>query len=429
MPITQSFKDILGIDTLLLGLALPDCKVHSPNENFAIENFHAGIRLNRRAARTNRGDLMKKFFAICLLSFAIAFSRVCGEDDPGEERLPFPQQAGEQREEYVYRRLGRSAKPDSQTAPEIDYQTFILQEVDAPSILVRPVIHRIRKQMLPTRLEIETGFRIFDGGKAGWSRTAAGRKKPSPIPAQHLTKEPDPIRRITSETAAPMATIKPEALREFSEQPAEVQGLIRNSLALTEQNLSYKYGSADPAAGGMDCSGFIYYVLSNAGYKDVPRDSAGQYEWVRKSSDFHSVLSRSGDSFELNDLKPGDLLFWSGTYKVDRDIPITHVMIYLGKEKSTDKPVMVGSTDGRSYEGVRRFGVSVFDFKMPSGKPNKSDPDLTAKFEGYASIPGLRQVDVVSKNQVNPEQDRSRATGEDLKPKAKPTTNYVGNGD
>ena len=48
IPITQSFKEILGIDTLLLGLALPDCKVHSPNENFAIENFHAGIRLNRQ---------------------------------------------------------------------------------------------------------------------------------------------------------------------------------------------------------------------------------------------------------------------------------------------------------------------------------------------------------------------------------------------
>jgi acetylornithine deacetylase/succinyl-diaminopimelate desuccinylase-like protein len=48
IPITQSFKDVLGIDTLLLGLALPDCKAHSPNENFSIENFHAGIRLNRQ---------------------------------------------------------------------------------------------------------------------------------------------------------------------------------------------------------------------------------------------------------------------------------------------------------------------------------------------------------------------------------------------
>jgi cell wall-associated NlpC family hydrolase len=231
-----------------------------------------------------------------------------------------------------------------------------------------------------------------------------------------------------AQTAAPMATIKPEAIREFPEQPTEVQELIRNALALTEKNLSYKYGSADPASGGMDCSGFIYYVLSNAGYKDVPRDSAGQYEWVRKNSDFHAVLSRSGESFELNDLKPGDLLFWSGTYKVDRDIPISHVMIYLGKEKSTDKPVMVGATDGRSYEGIRRFGVSVFDFKMPSGKPNKGDPDLTAKFEGYASIPGLRQVDVASKNQANREQEIKGDLG---KPgaKARPATNTMGDGD
>jgi acetylornithine deacetylase/succinyl-diaminopimelate desuccinylase-like protein len=48
IPITQSFKDVLGIDTLMLGLALPDSKVHSPNENFSVENFHAGIRLNRK---------------------------------------------------------------------------------------------------------------------------------------------------------------------------------------------------------------------------------------------------------------------------------------------------------------------------------------------------------------------------------------------
>lgn len=47
IPIVQSFKNILGVETLLLGLALPDCRAHSPNENFPIENFHAGIRLNQ----------------------------------------------------------------------------------------------------------------------------------------------------------------------------------------------------------------------------------------------------------------------------------------------------------------------------------------------------------------------------------------------
>jgi acetylornithine deacetylase/succinyl-diaminopimelate desuccinylase-like protein len=47
IPIVQSFKDILGADTLLLGLALPDCQAHAPNENFPIANFEAGQRLNR----------------------------------------------------------------------------------------------------------------------------------------------------------------------------------------------------------------------------------------------------------------------------------------------------------------------------------------------------------------------------------------------
>ena len=47
IPIVQTFRKILGVDTLLLGLALPDCRAHAPNENFPVENFHAGIRLNQ----------------------------------------------------------------------------------------------------------------------------------------------------------------------------------------------------------------------------------------------------------------------------------------------------------------------------------------------------------------------------------------------
>lgn len=47
IPIIQSIKDILGVDTLLLGLALPDCQIHAPNENFTVTNFEAGIALNQ----------------------------------------------------------------------------------------------------------------------------------------------------------------------------------------------------------------------------------------------------------------------------------------------------------------------------------------------------------------------------------------------
>ena len=51
IPIVQSFKDILGADTILLGLALADCAAHAPNENFPVENFEAGIRLNQNLLR------------------------------------------------------------------------------------------------------------------------------------------------------------------------------------------------------------------------------------------------------------------------------------------------------------------------------------------------------------------------------------------
>jgi len=47
IPIVQAFRDLLGSDTLLLGLALSDAQIHSPNENFPVENFEAGIRLNQ----------------------------------------------------------------------------------------------------------------------------------------------------------------------------------------------------------------------------------------------------------------------------------------------------------------------------------------------------------------------------------------------
>jgi acetylornithine deacetylase/succinyl-diaminopimelate desuccinylase-like protein len=47
IPIVTMMRDLFKTDVLLLGLALPDCRAHSPNENFPLANFWAGIRLNR----------------------------------------------------------------------------------------------------------------------------------------------------------------------------------------------------------------------------------------------------------------------------------------------------------------------------------------------------------------------------------------------
>jgi len=47
IPIVADFKNILGVDTLLLGFALPDCNAHSPNETFPLAHLDLGARLNR----------------------------------------------------------------------------------------------------------------------------------------------------------------------------------------------------------------------------------------------------------------------------------------------------------------------------------------------------------------------------------------------
>ena len=203
--------------------------------------------------------------------------------------------------------------------------------------------------------------------------------------ARHAAKSP-------AATASPGRTapvsIPASEIAGYDKNPAAVRKILDLALNLTTQNLGYKYGSADPTQGGMDCSGFIYYVLKQTGMNDVPRDAREQYIWVRKAKKFQAVLGKSPDTFELDDLKPGDLLFWAGTYNIDRDPAITHTMIYLGRDKATHERIMIGASDGRTYKGQSRYGVSVFDFKM-AGRRAKSNGEPGPVFVGYASIPGL----------------------------------------
>jgi acetylornithine deacetylase/succinyl-diaminopimelate desuccinylase-like protein len=51
IPILTTFRNILGVDSILLALASPDCQAHGPNENFPIDNFLKGIELNQVALR------------------------------------------------------------------------------------------------------------------------------------------------------------------------------------------------------------------------------------------------------------------------------------------------------------------------------------------------------------------------------------------
>ena len=176
-------------------------------------------------------------------------------------------------------------------------------------------------------------------------------------------------------------SISASELQGFNQYPQNIQRLITQALTLASRNLSYQYGSADPKNGAMDCSGTIYYLLQTFSGSDIPRSSDEMYTWAIKNGKFHTVKSNAFDSSEFADLKPGDLLFWSGTYATKKASAISHVMMYLGKNAEGDR-LMFGASDGRTYKGKQIWGVSVFDFRLPA-------TDSKSHFIGYSCIPNV----------------------------------------
>lgn len=194
------------------------------------------------------------------------------------------------------------------------------------------------------------------------------------------------------EKPAAVSTLDEKDLREFETQPEAVKCLIRAALALTRLKLTYRYASHEVSNGGMDCSGSVYRVLLDEKVPgEIPRQSDEMCAWTQSKGTFHRTEKVTKlDEAAFEHLRPGDLLFWSRKEGVEpgRKLPITHVMLYLGTRVKDGKPVIYGSSDGRSYEGQKRCGVSVFDFSLP-----KAD-DPKVEFYGYAAIPGLTKEEV-----------------------------------
>lgn len=182
--------------------------------------------------------------------------------------------------------------------------------------------------------------------------------------------------------------IAPESLNEFSKLSDSRKKLVTTALTVAKTNgwLRYKFGSADPKNKGFDCSGAMSFVLRTANYK-VPRTSSDQFLWVKKHKGLTEVSPKVTSLKDpvFKKLKPGDLVFWSGTYipTDGRKTKITHVGMYLGTEKKDGRPVMICATKGRSYRGARGDGYGVYDFKLPSASSK-------SKFVGFGPPPGAK---------------------------------------
>jgi len=120
-------------------------------------------------------------------------------------------------------------------------------------------------------------------------------------------------------TRAPTATQAPSVLdfqREFSDRRAgpTPKGDKIAQQALRYHGTRYRFGG-DSESKGFDCSGLIRRVYDDLNMKKLPRTSAGLYGM--------------GNPVRLNDLRPGDLVFFKNTYKRG----ISHVGVYAGSNK------------------------------------------------------------------------------------------------
>jgi cell wall-associated NlpC family hydrolase len=128
--------------------------------------------------------------------------------------------------------------------------------------------------------------------------------------------------------------------------PASLKGASAGNDALrktAEGYLGVPYSFGGQSRSGMDCSGFIRQVFSEAYGLELPHNSAALY--------------RRGEPVERADLKVGDVVFFENLGFID------HAGIYMGKgyfiHSATSVGVAYSALDapyfGEHYAGARRL--------------------------------------------------------------------------
>ncbi len=92
--------------------------------------------------------------------------------------------------------------------------------------------------------------------------------------------------------------------------------LVMNALGLI--GVRYRFGGNSPES-GLDCSGFVRYVFNDTFGFMLPRRSV--------------EMSQVGTDVAVNDLKPGDLVFFNTMRRT-----FSHVGIYIGDNKFVHAP-------------------------------------------------------------------------------------------
>jgi len=143
----------------------------------------------------------------------------------------------------------------------------------------------------------------------------------------------------------------------------------------------------------MDCSGTTQYIYKTVLGISLPRTSYDQYLAVKNSGNLQEPPKTIDGKIDIDKLramlKTGDLLFWINTHSdipKDRNPPVGHVMIYLGRDKLGVMKAGGANTFGRG-EKVLKGGVDIFTFdpnqKIGCVKDNTGRCKLESEFIGF----------------------------------------------
>lgn len=128
---------------------------------------------------------------------------------------------------------------------------------------------------------------------------------------------------------------------------------VKNAIAFAISKIGFPYSQGERDSGNAyDCSSLVYYAYLNAGLDIKNEDSTTAAEIAKK-------LVLGGKSVSANELKEGDLIFYSNA-KNGRFHNISHVSIYIGNGQMIE----ASPRKGVKYSGLRL--TSVTDICRPS---------------------------------------------------------------
>lgn len=187
-----------------------------------------------------------------------------------------------------------------------------------------------------------------------------------PVKAQLLSRElPTSWRKNRTNSESRVLSIRPN-----HRAGVPISAVRTRAVDIAKMKLPYSFGGSSPADGGMDCSGSIQHLLKSLGLQNVPRTSYHQYDWVKEKTRL-----KKSKTIDHDDLTPGDLIFWGGTYRSGHKV--SHVMMYMGR--GVDGKLYMYGARSKSIRGVGGAGVDIHELR----------PGQHKNLIGFGKPPGL----------------------------------------